>query len=296
MYITNYNLNRLLTKVSANEADIKQLLNILFNDFLDNDFTRFFNIYELRRLAGTRKLFESTTGINLSGLSTLNIQPIESNNDKRFINPNKAPPAYHKDCTCTKLNSDYTELAIPNEIQQIANKHRQEIIELYRSIYKKPCGTAFLFGDKDIDWQVYANTFRSEVLSKYGIAINESTLLKPKEITLKNSKPTELPDNPKKTINECLELLHNFSQQILKNKIYQDVYNWRYLYPKKRQEFAQIRGNEYIKINAELDQLQTELYEAIINYLKIKTEFNQENLDEQLLINCGFTHCRTCCK
>lgn len=295
MYITNYNLNRFLSRVTADVSDVENLLELLSPDFAQCHLENFFSTYELKRLAGAKRIFEDTVGITTSGLERLDIRPIDPNhNNPYYLLPsNTAPPAYHKDHTCEKLNSDYHTISIPKAIIDLS-RGSPELIDLYRSIYENPCGTAFLLGDEHIDWQALANTFRAESLSKLGIAVSESILPNPREVTLKNSKPTTLPNSPKQEMSECLDLLEAFIQETLQNKTYKDIYNWRYLPSFKRKEFARIRGEDYIKINAHLNELQKSLYQAIISYLKLKIGFDQDNVDEQLLIACGFINCRTC--
>lgn len=282
MYITNYNLNRLLYTVNASEEDIS-LLKILFDEFSENPFRDFFNTYELRRLAGAKLLFDSTTESNgFDRIEIVQLHKIENTDDYRFLYYDKdIKPAYHTNCHCERLNSDFHNALIPKDIQEIG-RTQPKIIELYRSIYSVNL--------EEADFQALANVFRAEAL-QYGINIPEASL--PQSITLKNSKPTELP-NPKLAINHYLQKLEEFKQQGEANEAIYHIYRWRYLFSKKRDAFASLRGENYVQANKKLSQLKRNLYSATISYLKLITEFNQENFDANLLEKCGFIECRNC--
>ncbi|MGL6099995.1 MAG: hypothetical protein ACRC0G_10275, partial [Fusobacteriaceae bacterium] len=117
VYITNYNMEKFSSLISKNvDVDLNQEL---FK--IDK---RWFNNLELESMITAKMLFESPEEL----LNKVEKIKIEKNSREIFVSHGAA---YHLDCDCQKLNSDYKNYNIPNGI----NENDEEFMKFFKILH-----------------------------------------------------------------------------------------------------------------------------------------------------------------
>jgi hypothetical protein len=118
-YITVSNSNKL----------IKRLDDVKLDSIADNIYKRdiyFFNRRESANLKGIRELMR-----DIEQFFREYYRPIEVVDSYKYVYP-ESTPAYHKDCNCERLHSDFMNIEIPVPIQQKGVSEIMKFREWYR--------------------------------------------------------------------------------------------------------------------------------------------------------------------
>ncbi len=143
VYITKANAERIINKMDVSDIQIEE--------FKEEIRFKWFNTLELQRLKA-HELFYSNIEEFTSAYKAMQAYP-----NSNFVYPTKAP-AFHNTANCERLNSDFENLKIPNEIRQSnreeefkkwCNEHK-ELFEKYPDQFNFRVKKKFNIKDKDI--------------------------------------------------------------------------------------------------------------------------------------------------
>ncbi len=266
MYITNYNLNRVLKSTSIEsleEIDISDLQDILSEK-------------EILFLKQANTFFKD------KGLSEKKFIPINFN-DTHTMLFEKHKPAYHKNKECIRLHADYVNYYIPNEVRERGDtevdRFRKFVKGLLNKGYKlEDEGTIiaikaeFQFSDKNFGKIEENNSGKMDFMH----ALDSMNLL---EIHAQ--------------IAQIIHKLNMFSSQ---SEIYRQVYRLRYREPYMIRKLMKNKSKEQKNIAEELKLLKENLLLSLIASYKKENNFNQSDIEEELLQELNFVPCSTCCK
>lgn len=294
MYITNANLDRILSKIEHSSADINDLLaefNKLDGKLSESD----------RKKLAAAKYFLSNE--NLDNINITKFNPIRPINNPYFVfSRNRTrPPAYHQHQNCSRLEQPFSDLAIPRRVvllsEEISQKQGQEIGEKILDEYQKfftDCASSMT---EKVQLQGAIMAVITHFLDKYNLHLSESEIWQ--EINQDNSGAAHLQNtqNPKETLDNTLEQYHNFLldlQSSVKKEITQ-IYDWRFADDWQILRWGKDRADpEITRLAEQLAQHKKNLMGALISYLKFKADFKQDEIDKTFLERLGFVPCGEC--
>lgn len=237
----------------------------------------FFSPIESARLKGIRELLR-----NPSNFAINYYQPINIVDTHQFAIP-ESQPAYHKDNTCEKLNSDFRNVEIPIAIKEKGISEVEKFRDWFKSIK---------FEELDVKDFVY----KLQLKFPYVGEINPRTVEYPNSGTLekKNYSLTELE-------NEIDNLLRGAGSYFRNNPDLQPLIRrfqkWTFLAYINKDRFVNNSGlndDEFINFlnNYEIE-FKKPVKELLIEYYRIK--FNPEmTFEGTILQQLGFRMCESC--
>lgn len=263
MYITNFNLNRIIESV---EFEAKDLLdNLELKKDLSKD--------ELSLLSQTREFFKNNK------LKAITFKPIEVKDKYRLLSEG-SKPAYHINDACDRLNSKYINYYVPSEVQ---NKGQEEVIRFRKYVQN-------LLNSEGVLEEANIFAIRTEFLfsdNHFGKIERDNSGGMDFSMTLRKLSLEELEV-------QLLENQKKISHFSRKSKEHKKIYNMRYKEPREIRSLMKNRNEEIKALADELATLKEQLILVLIEKIRKETGFNQSDIEEELLTELGFTPCKTC--
>lgn len=263
MYITNFNLNRIIKSVELEASDL--LDNFELKKNLSRD--------ELLLLSQTREFFKNNK------LKVITFKPIEVEDKYRLLNEG-SKPAYHINDSCDRLNSKYINYYVPSEVQDKGQEEVKRFRKYVQGLLNSEgvleeasilaIKAEFLFSDNHFGKIERDNSGGVD----FSIALRKLSL---------DELEVQLQENQKK--------ISDFSK---KSKEHKKVYNIRYKEPREIRNLMNSRSAEIRALVDELATLKEQLILVLIEKFKKETGFSQSDIEENLLEELGFMPCKTC--
>ncbi|MFW2178478.1 MULTISPECIES: hypothetical protein [unclassified Moraxella] len=257
MYVTNFNLGRIVEVIEIDINDLpfnKEQASVLSNS-------------ERLFLEKAREFFQNNT------FKVQRIKPLGIQDTHRYVNEGK-PPAYHINSDCEWLHKDWDSYPIPFSIKNRGD----EAVENYRNFVR------------ELDLGKQGD--RLAVCAQFHISESEIG----QKVERKNSGATDFEKNISKLssqelqnqITDIHQQLESFSKQ---SEDHIKIYRLKYREPKDIKLAIRNRSDEIKKLAEEFSLLKERLILSYIEKLKKDSNFDQANINVELLKELGFRPC-----
>lgn len=271
MYITNFNLNRITKRIDIDE----QLISDVFNGIDLNSCLSMEEKQDLKKAATFFK--KSALG------QKIQFHPIEDIKDTGTLLNESNNAAFHLNAGCPRLNSKWVNFYIPVEVQ---NKGKTTIDRFRRLVRSK------ISDDGTIADQSFIIFLKAE----FGIGdLNFGRLERDNSSAANFSDSIEglSLDELKSQIDHLLEQVSIFPS---KSELHKKIYDLRYWDSYKLKRIEKNRDPVEKELANEFANLKSQLITSIMIFSKKANSFDQENLEEQILLELNFKKCSECFK
>ena len=271
MYITNFNLNRITKRVDIDEQLISDIFkNIDINSCLSREERE-----DLQKAATFFK--KSVLGVKIE------FHPIEAIKDTgTWLNEHNTA-AFHLNADCPRLNAKWVNFYLPEEVR---NKGKAAI-DRFRKLVKSKMTEDGTIADESfilflkVEFEIGDLHF-GRLERDNSSAVNFSDSLECLSL-----------DDLKTQIDSLLQQISEFSS---KSNLHKKIYDLRYWDSYKLKRIEKNRDKEEKELADEFANLKSRLVTSIMIFTKKANHFDQENLDEQILLELNFKKCSECFK
>lgn len=269
MYITNFNLHRIIKRIDVDEQLISDILkNIDINSCLSLEEKK-----DLQRAATFFK--KSTLGMKIE------FHPIEETEDTgTWLNEHNTA-AFHLNADCPRLNAKWVNFYLPQEVR---NKGKATI-DRFRKLVKSKMSE---------DGTIADESFIIFLKAEFGIGdLNFGRIEKDNSSSVNFSDEIEKLslDELKSQIDDLLEQISNFP---MKSELHKKIYDLRYWDSSKLKRIEKNRPLEEKNLAEEFASLKSRLIASTIMFSKKVNNFDQEALEEEILLALNFKKCSEC--
>ncbi len=269
MYITNYNLSRVLNVIeieveNLDKIDINKLENVLSEK-------------EILFLRKAKTFFNGEISIEC-----LSFSPVYNPDDDNLLFEGHNP-AYHKDDFCQRLRANYINYYIPNEIKQRGNAE----VKKFKKFVKELLHDGYKLEDEN-----------TKIIIKGHFGIGDVNFLRIEKSNSGASNFTDYINNMTlseiiKEIKKILDKINSFQN---KSELHKRIYNLRYREPYIIKKLLRNKSKEEKSLGQELTLAKEHLLYALLESYKKESNFNQSEIEEEWLQKLNFVPCSTCCK
>ncbi len=267
MYISKSNLNKIVNQVEEDPVYLDHLYQFDLQFCLSNAETHF--------LTKAKTFFMSSNRLQLM------FNEIEPSENLIFIFENSTP-AYHLNSQCKRLNSNWVNYYLPDDVRK---KGIAEIRRFRKFIYDSIKRENLQLGDPALTLSLKAefkisdlNFGRVEKINS-GVVSFSAELEKANLAYIKHASDT--------VYAELLAFKEN-------SDIHRKIYNMRYFDPSKIKRLTKFSSEEERKIAEQFAELKAKLIIALIETYKKENDFDQDKIEEDLLLTLGFHKCSYC--
>ena len=267
MYISQSNLNRIINRIQDENPHLDDLYHADIQFCLSNAETNF--------LAKAKTFFISVDRLSLM------FDPIEIKDNLSFIFAAQAP-AYHLSNECQRLNSNWFNYYVPTEVK---DRGVQEVLRFRKFI-----------SDSIKRDNLYLGHPALTIALKAEFKILDTNFGR---VEKNNSGVVEFGDELEKANLEYItHALDTVYSELLAFKdlsdIHKKIYNMRYFDPKKIKRLTKFASPEEKEIAEKFAELKAKLIIALVESYKKENDFDQNMVEEDLLIQLGFHKCSAC--
>lgn len=267
MYISKSNLNKLLDSVQGDPEHLDNLYHSDLRFCLSNAESDF--------------LIKAKTFFVSSNRLALMFDPIVPKDNLRYIFPAQAP-AYHLNSECSRLKSNWVNYRIPQEIEARGAaeilKFRKYILDSIKQDNLTLEHPALIHALR-VQFQITDPTFGRVSKDNSGSVEFGETLEQANLTYIQHALDTVY-----------AELL-TFKDA---SDIHRKIYEMRYFDPLKIKRMTKYSSDEEREIAQQFSELKAKLIIALIESYKKENNFDQNQIEENLLINLGFHKCSAC--
>lgn len=271
MYITNFNLNRITKRIDIDEQLISDIFkNIDINSCLSREERE-----DLQKAATFFK--KSVLGVKIE------FHPIEAIKDTgTWLNEHNTA-AFHLNADCPRLNAKWVNFYLPEEVR---NKGKAAI-DRFRKLVKSKMTE---------DGTIADESFIIFLKTEFGIAdLNFGRIEKDNSSSVNFSDEIEKLslDEIKAQIDYLFEQISNFP---MKSELHKKIYDLRYWDSSKLKRIEKNRPLEEKNLAEEFATLKSRLIASTMLFSKKVNNFDQEALEEEVLLALNFKKCSECFK
>lgn len=271
MYITNFNLNRITKRIDIDEQLISDIFkNIDINLCLSREEKE-----DLQRAATFFK--KSALGVKIE------FHPIEEMEDTGTLLNESNNAAFHLNANCPRLNAKWVNFYIPVEVQ---NKGKAAI-DKFRKLVRSKISDDGTIADKSFILFLKAE-FKIGDLHFGRIEKDNSSA-----VNFSNAIERLSLDELKLQIDGLLEQISNFPSR---SELHKKIYDLRYWDSSKLKRIEKNRPLEEKKLVEEFATIKSRLIASTMIFSKKVNNFDQEALDEEILLALNFRNCSECFK
>lgn len=267
MYISQANLNRIINRVRGENPHLDNLYHADIQFCLSNVETNF--------LCKAKTFFISSNRLSLM------FDPIEITDNLSFIIASQAP-AYHLSNQCQRLKSNWFNYYVPKEVQ---NRGVQEVLRFRKFISDSIKRDNFYLGHPALTIALKAE-FKIVDTNFGRVEKNNSGIV---------AFGDELEKANLEYITHALDTVYGellvFKDQ---SNIHKKIYDMRYFDPKKIKRLTKFSSPEEKEIAEQFAELKAKLIIALVESYKKENDFDQNMVEEDLLIRLGFHKCSAC--
>jgi transposase-like protein len=268
VFITKANADRIVSQMDLSEIDVLE--------FKREMRFKWFNNGELKKLKAFMTFFSD---LELFASQYVKLQPRDSN--KKFVFQG-GTPAFHDTSTCERLNSDFKNIFVPNEIETAGRRdeyikwceEKRELFEKYPDQFRYRLKKVF---NLTIDPFVHYENSGFESFDNY--TLQELELAIEKKIEDANAFYNKSEDH--------MNVIDHFGVQSFNYK------NPNRLYLDRLEK--QVHQDKALEILQKLEvDIKQPLLRMLKNYYRMKNN-SELKFDSDVLSNLGFNPCCSCC-
>lgn len=267
MYISQSNLNRVINRVKGENLYLGDLYNADIQFCLSNAETGF--------LGKAKTFFLSADRLSLM------FDPIEITDNLSFIFASQTP-AYHLSNQCQRLNSNWFNYYVPIEVR---NRGVQEVLRFRKFISESIKRDNLYLGHPALTIALKAE-FKILDTNFGRVEKNNSGVV---------AFGDELEKANLEYITYALDTIYKelsvFKDQ---SNIHKKIYDMRYFDPNKIKRLTKFSSPEEKEIAEQFAELKAKLIIALVESYKKENDFDQNMVEEDLLIQLGFHKCSAC--
>lgn len=271
MYITNFNLNRITKRIDVDE----QLISNIFSGIDLNSCLSMEEKEDLKKAATFFK--KSALG------EKVQFHPIEEIKDTGTLLHESNNAAFHLNTNCLRLNAKWVNFYIPAEVQ---NKGKATI-ERFRKLVRSKINDDGTIADESFILFLKAEFEIGDL--QFGRLERDNS----SAVNFSDSLECLSLDDLKTQIDSLLQQVSEFPS---KSDLHKKIYDLRYWDSYKLKRIEKNRDKEEKELANEFANLKSRLVTSIMIFTKKANHFDQENLDEQILLELNFKKCSECFK